>query len=180
MTGLVPTSSQWVLYENPPTNGAVYSSDIELLDIASNEVHPANPGNLYDVLGELSPDGRSYFFSDIVRNVNNRIIRLEPTGFVPAHPLEGFAAVGGGLRVLSWSNDSRFALLSSGAGSVEVADMRLGTRVATENLTSIIGCSNAGAHSERRPSSPDLCRSSADLFPRSPDPCRSSAPIFSL
>jgi len=136
LSGLVPTSSQWVLYENPPTNGASFSSDIELLDIASNQVHPANPGNPYDVIARLSPDGRSYFFSDLV---GNRIIRLEPTGYVPAHALEGFVTVGGGLRVVSWSFDSRFALLQSTNNTAEIADMRLGTRVATGNVTAGAG-----------------------------------------
>ena len=42
--------------------------------------------------------------------------------------------------MLSWSYDSRFAVLSNGNGpSVEVIDMRLGTRVATEKLSAIVG-----------------------------------------
>ena len=140
LVGLVPTSSQWILYESSPTNGAVYANDIELLDIANNQLHPANPGGAYDVIGGLSPDGRSYFFSDVdASRPSDRIIRLEPTGFVPAQVLEGFVGIAGAYRVLSWSHDSRFAVLSNGAGSVEVADMRLGTRVATEKLSSIVG-----------------------------------------
>ena len=140
LTGLVPTSSQWLLFSNP-TSGSSFTKDLQVLDIASNQLHPANPGGAYDVLGGLSPDGRTYFFSDgDGSRDSDRIIRLEPSGFVPAHVLEGYVGIPGAYRVLSWSHDSRFAVLSNGNGpSVEVIDMRLGTRVATEKLSSIVG-----------------------------------------
>jgi len=141
LTGLVPHSTRWLLIGRP-SSGTSYVKDIALLDLADNQVHAANPDGTINVIGTLSPDGRTYFFSNGDGSApSERIIRLEPDGFVPAHQLEDYVGVRGAYQVLSWSFDSRFAVVSRGAGtsSVEIVDMRLGTRLATENFSSIIG-----------------------------------------
>lgn len=140
LDGLVPHSSRWLLTYQSPTSGA--AGDFELLDLADHRLYPANPGGPQYIIGGPSPDARTFFFSDgDGSRPSARIIRLEPEGFVPAKQLEDYTGIAGAYRVLSWSFDSRFAVISRGAGqpAVEIVDMRLGKRLATESFSSIVG-----------------------------------------
>jgi len=142
LTGLVPTSNQWLLLTLPLKTGVSNTSDIELLDLATDELHAANAGGPIDALGGVSPDGRTYFFSDgDGLRVSARVIRLGPTGFVPSQPLADYKDVTGAMRVVSWSVDSRFAVVSRGAApsSIEIVDMLLGKRLHSENLSGHVG-----------------------------------------
>lgn len=139
LTGLIHHSTRWLLIGKPSSN---YVRDIQLLDLSDQQVYDANPDKTLNIIGTLSPDGRTYFFSNGDGTApSERIIRLEPDGFVPAHQLEDYVGVAGAYRVLSWSFDSRFAVVSRGAApsSVEIVDMRLGKRLATETFSAIVG-----------------------------------------
>ncbi len=141
LTGLVPHSTKWMLLSNTPVGELNRPDDIQLLDLESMELTPGNPDKTVNVIGGLSPDARTYFFSNgDGAAVSARIIHLEPNGFVPARKLKDYALVAGAYRVLSWSFDSRFAMVSRGAGdsSVEVVDMWLEKRVHTEAFSSIV------------------------------------------
>lgn len=135
LTGLVPTSGHWVLLKVPNASGSSITSDVELLDLDSNQMHPANPGGPFDVIGDVSPDGRTYFFSDgDGLKVSSRVIRLSEKGFVPAQSFADYVTSPGAMRVLSWSFDSRFALVSNGSSpaTIEVIDVALGKRMHSE------------------------------------------------
>lgn len=141
-TGLIPTSSQWVLFTE--TTGSLFTSNLTLLDLASGTRHETNGGGPQLVLGSLSPDEQTFLFSsaDGSSSDSERLLRLGESGFVPARSISGYDGIPGAFRFLSWSQDSRFVVASRGAApsdGVEIIDTRLMTRVASEDLGSIEG-----------------------------------------
>jgi hypothetical protein len=139
LTGLIPHSTKWMLVSM--SSGLNAPDDIQLLDLETQTLTPANPDHSINVESSLSPDGRTFFFSNgDGLALSERIIHLEPNGFVPAHKLKDYENIAGAYLVLSWSFDSRFAMASRGASptSVEVIDMWLEKRVHMETFNSIV------------------------------------------
>jgi len=142
LTGLVTTSGHWVLLKVPDASGNSITSDVELLDLEDNQMHPANPNGPFDIIGSVSPDGRTYFFSNgDGLKVSSRVIRLSEKGFVPAQSFADYVNSPGAMRVMSWSFDSRFALVSNGSSpsTIEVIDVALGKRLHSEEASGHTG-----------------------------------------
>jgi hypothetical protein len=136
LNGLVPHSTKWMLVSLG--RGLNQPDDIRMLDLETKELTDANPDHVINIQSALSPDERTYFFSNgNGAALSGRIIHLEPDGFVPARIPQDYAMVPGAFSVLSWSVDSRFALMASGS-SVEVMDVWLERRVHTDPIHSIV------------------------------------------
>jgi len=137
LTGLIPHSTKWMLVSL--SSGLNAPDDIQLLDLETKQLTPANPDKTINVSGGLSPDERTYFFSNgNGAALSERIIHLEPNGFVPAHKLKDYENIPGAYSVLSWSFDARFAMVARGGGGIEVIDMWLEKRVHNEDFSSIV------------------------------------------
>ena len=131
LTDLVPTSNQWLLFNEYAD--VIVGTGLTLLDLASGERHPANPDELPLSTAGLSPDGRQFAFSGQgdTLDENLAMIRFAKTGFVPAKPLIGFSGELGSYIPSSWDEHARFFTVTrfGAKPGIEVVDGVLGKRV---------------------------------------------------
>ena len=134
LNGLVPTSSSWLLFSEQLGPGSPLTSSLEVLDLESGERHPANPRDVVVAIGSLSPDQKTFVFSDANADATERlsVVRLTQNGFVPAVAVRGYENVRGYVTVPHWDESSRFFSAPRGGSEsdgVDVVDAVLGVRL---------------------------------------------------
>jgi hypothetical protein len=136
LTGLVATSGSHLVLTRKMSSGEV-ARELVVVDIASGEVHDANPQRGVIAYPMPSPDGKTFVFSgaNAASDMHLFIARFTADGFVPARLVSGFVGRPANYSGYTWTADGRFVGLARGSNlidrGVDLVDTWMGARHAS-------------------------------------------------